>query len=266
MASANTWRSYQLRQAASRLAPWVIYPCALLGGLSACTSACSSSPQATDVNETLSLATYGSQTVEAFLRSTPAGEVSAKPRGVDPRGGGRFDVRVEVTPTDEPSQEWLVSVLVIGDRPSQRYVTTRRPSRIPSDTPQGEPAEVARPQDVPNDNPAWATVVDFFTAWLTGRGDVDRYSRPNSIPKFSDAPYSEVTLTKLVVSGAVPAKVKGRVDVTATVLATDRYTIEQDYGLTLVAGNGQWVVSAVDAVPPVNPPKETESYQRKGNS
>jgi hypothetical protein len=234
----------------------VVYPCALLGGLNACTSACSSSPQAADVNETLSLAACGSQTVEAFLSSTPAGEVSTKLGPVDPRGGGRFDVRVEVTATDEPSQEWLVPVLVIGDDPhGQRCVAARRPSRIPPETQQGKAAELARPQEIKSDNDAWTTVVDFLNAWLMPEGDVDRYSRRDSIPKFSEAPYSNVTLTKLVVSGAVPAKVKGSLDVTATVLTTDRYTLEQDYGLTLVADNGQWVVSAVDAAPPVKPPE-----------
>ncbi|MCA4726668.1 conjugal transfer protein [Mycolicibacterium fortuitum] len=255
MTSRKAWRDYRLRQVLRRAIPFVVYPCALWGALGACASACSNTAAPTDVNETLTLSTHGAEVVEEFLRTTPVGDVVAKPGPVEDRGDGVYDVTVTVTPSGEDRQQWLVPLHVIGEGDNRKYVATRTPSRVPVDS-STSAAQIKQPEEIKDgdNNPAWTTTDSFLTAWLTGNGDVDRLSNSDSVPKFSTPPYSQINLTKLVASGSVPATPTGSVDVIASVLTTDRSTYEQDYALTLKARDGQWIVDAIDATPPVEVP------------
>ncbi len=256
MTSGNAWRDYHRKRVLRRALPFVVSACAIWGALGACASACTSTEAPVDVNETLTISARGAEVVEDFLRTTPVGDVVAKPGPVEPRGAGTYDVTVTVNPSGEDPQQWLVSLQVTGDGDNKQYIATHSPSRVPGNS-SILTAQIKQPEEINDDdseNSAWATTEGFLKAWLTGDGDVDRFSNSESIQKFSSLPYSQIRLTKLVASGSVPANPTGSVDVIASVLTTDRFSYEQDYALTLTARNGQWIVDAIDATPPVEAP------------
>lgn len=275
VASTNPWRSHRLKQAGRRAAPWVIYPAALIGFLNACSSACTSPPPAVDVNQVLRMGAYGSSALIAYLESSaadpspaakfydasqiafppaPAALVCALPEEVDPQGDGTFDVHVHAIMADGTAQSWRVPILVTGSGDQQRYSTAGGPSTIRGPI-AAKPATLKSPHQIPADNPAAATATAFLTAWLTGQNDWQRYARPNAISSWPTAPFTSVTPVAVMASGGAPAKVAGHIDVTAIVLAEDRYNIQQSYTLTLVADNGQWLVEHIKPIPAVDPPK-----------
>ncbi|QFS94563.1 Conjugative transposon protein TcpC (plasmid) [Mycobacterium sp. THAF192] len=265
--------------------PWVIYPCALLGGLNACTSACSSDPAAVDPVVQRGVEVYGSGAMAAYLASTsrdpspaaayfepqqltalppvPADIVSSDSHA-EQLSPGRWSVSTVVTSRTGALQEYMLPVIVTGAGEDRRYSTVGLPSRRPG-IQLGSPIEAQQAQELSltmngtnagdagaNSNPAATTVEQFLTAWLTGDGDPQRFAKPGAIPTWEQAPFTQIELVSATTPGNVPTAITGTVTVTATVTAHSRYAQQLTYVLTLVADNGQWIVQAIDDMPPVD--------------
>jgi hypothetical protein len=264
--------------------PWVIYPCALLGGLNACTSACSSAPASVDPVVQRAVEDYGNGATVAYLSATsrdpsPAAgyfdvaqltalpavpaEVVGTRSHAEELSPGRWSVTTVVTDRTGTQETYDLPVVVTGTGAEQRYSTVgllkRRPGLL-----LGSPAQVQASQELPlgtkgsqggdpdpNENPAAATVKQFLSAWLTGSGDAQRYAKPGAFTRWDRAPFTSVNVTSVTTPGNVPTAISGTINVTATVVAHSRYSQQLTYALTLTADNGQWVVQSIDDMPPV---------------
>ena len=226
MAGMNPWRAHRLKEMARKAVPWVIYPCALIGFLNACSSACASSPHYTDPNQERAVASYGTSAVAAYLTATstdpspaasyfdvqqltslppvPADLISADSHAED-LGPGRWSVTTVVTTTGGVQETFQLPVVVTGTGSEQRYSTAGLPSRWPGIL-HGSPVALSSPQELPDDNPAAATVLAFLRAWLTGDGDPQRYARPNIFPKWDQPPFTTITPVSMTTPGHRPDK------------------------------------------------------------
>ena len=105
--------------------------------------------------------------------------------------------------------------------------------------------------DPKSDAPVAVTLRDFFTAWLTGSGDLGRVADVSSVPTFAAAPFSRVTVMEASAGAAIPESPQGTVSVRAVVWGMNTQTTQLSYDLDLTAVSGRWVVSDVAAQPAV---------------
>lgn len=107
------------------------------------------------------------------------------------------------------------------------------------------------------DTPLSQVAAGFMGAYLTGSGDVARYTTPNSgITALQPAPFSAVETTSVSSedagcgSGGTSAKVLA----TINPKAGNGVTPTLAYPLTMVNTSGQWQVQSIDAVPALRNP------------
>lgn len=118
--------------------------------------------------------------------------------------------------------------------------------------------------------PGFEAVEAFVQAWLTGQGDLDRWTTPGSVWEPVGAPYAAVELEELSAQGAVPGAGPtdgDQVQVLADLVLTDvtpesaeaesatfsRAGVRAQMALTLTARAGRWEVSGIDPAPATTP-------------
>ncbi|NKY60298.1 conjugal transfer protein [Nocardia flavorosea] len=96
----------------------------------------------------------------------------------------------------------------------------------------------------------------FLNAYLTGQGDVARYVAVNSgITALRPALFSEVTVSVTAEDNHCGTEgASARVLATVTPKATTGNAPTLSYPLTMVRGEGQWQVQAIDALPALREP------------
>ncbi|MEU1622943.1 conjugal transfer protein [Streptomyces sp. NPDC005722] len=135
------------------------------------------------------------------------------------------------------------------------------------------PAEVAGPvlapvaerkltRALPTDGALAGTLQEFFAAYLTGVGEVDRYLSPGTkLSAVNGTGYRSVVVDHVaadrdVADGAVPrdgTRLQVRAGVTATDGASDQWPLS--YALALTARDGRWEITAVQAGTPTGTTK-----------
>lgn len=113
--------------------------------------------------------------------------------------------------------------------------------------------ELAYPTEVESDDMK-STVTDFLTAYVTGDGDVTRFTSPDSdLTVIDSPPFDEIKLQELLTSGetANPNPDDGEetsvlANVTVATSAGDRTA---QYALTLAPRDGRWEVKDIDPAP-----------------
>ncbi|MFJ5218763.1 conjugal transfer protein [Streptomyces sp. NPDC088354] len=141
------------------------------------------------------------------------------------------------------------------------------------------PAEVAGPasapvpestlsRPLPTSGPVARSLAEFFAAYLTGVGEVDRYLSPGTaLAAVRGTGYRSVTVDQVdadsdSADGVVPKagrRVTVRAQVTATDPAGDQWPLS--YVLSLTARGGRWEVTALEAGAP---PKATHVQTTSG--
>lgn len=186
-------------------------------------------------------------------------------------------VGADVVGPDEnaPTRRYYqVPIAVAGDsqvaaKPTALPALVPRPSRTVPDV------SMSYPQQVPASAPVTTAAQGFFSAMLTGSGDVRLYERPGVwIPPIKPAPADRVEVAKVQASGnSAPTAVdrkRPRDGQVANLLVTvnsftatsgdegaERVTTSQ-YVLRQVARAGRWEVTAITASPVLkDPPKKT---------
>lgn len=127
------------------------------------------------------------------------------------------------------------------------------------------PAPVPEPKlsrSLPTDGALAGALREFFAAYLSGVGEVDRYLSPGSkLSAVSGTGYRSVVVDQVaadrdVTGRAAPkdgARLQVRADVTATDGAGDRWPLS--YVLALTARDGRWEITAVQAGTPASTTK-----------
>lgn len=217
---------------------------------------------------------YGASAILSFITAGPAdaseltaifGELIKPPTGQQsiplPRqtvAASFASAKQQATPND-----WLVELTAITpDGPVHWQVPVRvfdagyRVTQLPGIVP-GPPTgpavtvNAAAPVDVGSDAPVAVTLRDFFTAWLTGTGDLGRVADTTAVPRFAAAPFSRVKVMQAYAGSQIPAQPQGDLTVGATVWGMNTQTTQLSYTLKLTASADRWVVSDVAAQPPV---------------
>lgn len=122
-------------------------------------------------------------------------------------------------------------------------------------------------------DPAVRTVQDFLAAYLTGRGELDRYLSPGTtLHAVRPAPYTAVTVTQIADHGQGPAEgaeaqtppdgVQRRllVDVEADGKHTSGRPMT--YAIELRSRDGRWEIASLEAAPALN---SSDSQERQGS-
>ncbi|MFD5025031.1 conjugal transfer protein [Streptomyces sp. NPDC058373] len=138
------------------------------------------------------------------------------------------------------------------------FVATTLPAEVGAPE-VGDSVELDYGSPVPGDakDETAATVARFFSAYLAGAGELDRYLAPRTaLRPVSPAPYTQVEVAQLAELGGdyrrnLPASEGARrqllVDLWAA--APDRQLRPLTYALTLTARDGRWEIAAVNAAP-----------------
>lgn len=121
-------------------------------------------------------------------------------------------------------------------------------------------------------DPAVRTVQDFLAAYLTGRGELDRYLSPGTtLHAVRPAPYTAVSVTQIAEHGQGPAEgaeaqappdgVQRRllVDVVGDGKRTSGRPMT--YAIELRARDGRWEVAALEAAPALATPDNSSNSQ-----
>lgn len=147
----------------------------------------------------------------------------------------------------------------------QAYVATELPALVapPAQAPAGQ---VGGGTPLPEGSPAMDTVRTFLTAYLTGQGELSRYTAPDvTMWPVTPIPFNAITVDEVTTADdastaeveqpdqapadghrlRVIAKIKGAEPVGGLTRVT--------YGLQLAARGGRWEVTALDAAVPVRP-------------
>ncbi|GGN61450.1 hypothetical protein GCM10012285_60370 [Streptomyces kronopolitis] len=109
-------------------------------------------------------------------------------------------------------------------------------------------------------DPAVRTVQDFLAAYLTGRGELDRYLSPGTaLHAVRPAPYTAVTVTQIADHGHAPAEgaeaqvppdgVQRRLLVDVDAEGKHASGRPMTYAIELRARDGRWEVAALEAAP-----------------
>ncbi|MQY23651.1 hypothetical protein NRB20_67820 [Nocardia sp. RB20] len=107
------------------------------------------------------------------------------------------------------------------------------------------------------DSPFGQVVSGFLTAYLTGSGDLSRYTVPNSgIVAPTPAPFVSVETAMVAAenSGCGTSGATARILATVNPKATDGAAPTLAYPLTMVLSAGKWQVQSIDPLPPLRNP------------
>ncbi|MGI5262518.1 conjugal transfer protein [Streptomyces angustmyceticus] len=155
-----------------------------------------------------------------------------------------------------------VPVKATGGRGAEAWTAAALPAEVAAPTgSKGVAPELsygAAHAPLPSD-PAAQTVKGFLTAYLTGRGELDRYLSPGTaLHAVRPAPYTAVTVVQVAEHGRAPAEGAERqvppdgvrrrllVDVEGDKRAGGR---PMSYAIELRARDGRWEVAALEAAP-----------------
>ncbi|MGD9622192.1 MAG: conjugal transfer protein [Mycolicibacterium sp.] len=271
------WRSEIARSATTqyyhRYVWFLAWPLILMALFSSCGghSVHDAGPDATVKDQ---VTTYGATAILSFITASPAdaaeltaifGELIKPPAGQQSiplphqtvlasfasakQQGKSDDWLVELTAitTDGPTH-WQVPVRVS----SSRYRVTQLPGITPG-LPTGPAVAVnaAAPVDVNSDAPVSVTLRDFFTAWLTGTGDLGRVADTTAVQRFATPPFTRVKVMEAYAGAQIPQQPQGDLTVGVVVWGMNTQTTQSSYTLKLTASAGRWVVSDVAAQPSV---------------
>jgi hypothetical protein len=137
-------------------------------------------------------------------------------------------------------------------------------------------APVAEPKlsrSLPSDGALTVGLREFFAAYLTGVGEVDRYLSPGTrLSAVSGTGYRLVVVDRVasnrdVADGAAPrdgTRLQVRANVTATDAAGDQWPLS--YVLALTARDGRWEITAVEAGAPADTAKASPTATAGGGS
>ncbi|MFF7705474.1 conjugal transfer protein [Streptomyces lydicus] len=123
-------------------------------------------------------------------------------------------------------------------------------------------------------DPAVQTVRGFLAAYLTGRGELDRYLSPGTtLRAVRPAPYTAVTLTQIADHGQGPAEgaeaqtppdgVQRRLLVDVEGVGKHTSSRPMTYAIELRARDGRWEVASLEAAPALATPG-TKSNSQEG--
>lgn len=156
---------------------------------------------------------------------------------------------------DEPSHSWQLRAF--------RVVVATAPSGSMSSV--GMPAPVTLPADatsVPLDygsavspsDPLSSTVQEFFASFLTGAGDIARYTTPTAgIAAIAPPPYEAIELDVVTSSDEVPQQLEAGAELELLaqlrLRTADGRELPATYALTVLARDGQWEISSINPTP-----------------
>ena len=156
-----------------------------------------------------------------------------------------------VKPVSQPPQLWFyqVPVTVVGG--TLRAVTA--PSLVNGPGP-GYDTETAYPSQVSDGSQLFDTASGFLTSWLTGSGDLTRYSSSPAIRAFPTAPFTQVTITSISADTAIPNTTPAdgytaHILVTATAQDNDMTALTMTYPLAISFREGKWFITDLDLTP-----------------
>lgn len=172
-----------------------------------------------------------------------------------PSGFGNVDywsvvIGALVKPVGRPPQirHYQVPVAVIDGSP--RAVSAPAVIKGP---PPGFDAEPGYSQQLAAGNELYATVSGFLTAWLSGAGDLARYSASANITPFTSAPFTHVEVAVIAADTTIPAAPAD--GFTARILVTGRgqdsgtASTPLAYPLAVAYRGGKWFVTDIDLAP-----------------
>lgn len=256
---------------------WVLaWPLILFAVLASCTQSGNASTSETTDRD--AVGGFGQQAIAAYVSASPVDPaavtaiygtlVSAGGKG----GGFPFPAErvlavIGRTPTlqatrSDKSRVWSVAVDVLTSNGAQGWqqqviITAEgafRAEGLPGRIPLAQTAAPDQDNEhshefttVEPGSPMYTTVSDFFSAWLTGKGDFSRVAN-ESISTFSSPPYSK-TVIDSVNASRNPEKVEKSVTVDVVIFAQKVTTTKLSYTLELSAVGGRWVVSNIAAAP-----------------
>ncbi|MFI1502672.1 conjugal transfer protein [Streptomyces platensis] len=126
-------------------------------------------------------------------------------------------------------------------------------------------------------DPAVRTVQDFLAAYLTGRGELDRYLSPGTtLHAVRPAPYTAVTVTQIADHGQGPAEgaeaqvppdgVQRRLLVDVDADGKHTSSRPMTYAIELRARGGRWEIAALEAAPALaTSPTSSDPQERHGS-
>lgn len=151
----------------------------------------------------------------------------------------------------------------LGDVPQQRYFEIVvlpheggfAAAALPREVASPKAQSVALPgysKDVAGDPLIGQTLDGFFSAYLTGNGDLLRFIAPGAqVQPITPAPYEKATVTAAYADAEVPAApadgTHARLLVRVIGLGAKGYQISSDYELSLTARAGRWEISTMGA-------------------
>lgn len=113
--------------------------------------------------------------------------------------------------------------------------------------------ELAYPQQLGAGNDLYDTVAGFLSAWLTGGGDLQRYSASADIRPFTPAPFTQVSVSSIAADTAIPVVPSdgftARILVTAAAQDADMASTVLTYPLTVSFRGGKWFLTDIDLTP-----------------
>ncbi|MFE1776396.1 conjugal transfer protein [Streptomyces sp. NPDC059008] len=125
-------------------------------------------------------------------------------------------------------------------------------------------------------DPAVQTINGFLAAYLTGRGELDRYLSPGTtLHAVRPAPYTAVTITQISDHGQGPAEgaeaqvppdgVQRRLLVDVEAVGKHTSSRPMTYAIELCARDGRWEVAALEAAPALATSANSSSQERHGS-
>lgn len=155
-----------------------------------------------------------------------------------------------VKPIAKAPQLWFyqVPVAVVSGAPR----ITSAPAFI-NGPPPGYDADLSYPADVPATSDAYQTASGFLTSWLTGAGDISRYSISPAITPFSPPPFSSVTINKMDSADEIPTPAPDdgfttQILITATAVQ-DGAEQKLTYPLSVTYRSNKWFITDIDLAP-----------------
>lgn len=282
--NVHVWRSQEMQSELltlhNRYAWFVVYPLLLLALIGACgrdSGAAEGSGSEGDVRDTgqeavtayVSATTTDSAAVEEIygplVAPVKAADGQTQPfpfPGLTVLAASSGEPELKETRSDK-TKIWAVDVHVLTDAGALTYEQSVaetadqafRVDALPGLVPPPRRAEVPETQQaianfvgVDPDTAVYTTVRDFFSAWLTGEGDITRVADDARVPLFPESPFSRVTL-ETVNASKVPDKVEGSITVMVSLIAERIAPEKLNYNLTLTGASGRWVVTDATAVP-----------------
>lgn len=148
------------------------------------------------------------------------------------------------------SRYYTVGVAETGDA----LAATGLPSQIAAPPPAAEAPEPAvATLGTPDDEPAVEAAAQFLAAYLTGDGELDRYTAPDiDLDPVEPAPFAEVELTRVGAEPGTTGATLLRAEVTAT--AANGLTQVLEYSMDVIERDGRFEIAALHPAPPLPQP------------